>query len=162
MAFNWREIPLNEFTTEDNFTCAFPTGAADFLGQHQVQVTIGNYFKTLMQYDDGDNSPAIQDSVSLLSTQRCNIVLFRLAMCTSSSTQVMLNYPWMRCMTWLGGRGMPSPVECYIMPPVYVAPSSTGNVSGVDSSPWSIHWVCLLSSLHRRPPMARAGTTHLP
>ena len=46
-------IPLNEFTTEGYFTCAFPTGTGDFLGQRQVQVTIGNYFKHLMQYDDG-------------------------------------------------------------------------------------------------------------
>ena len=50
-------VPLNEFTTEGYFTCAFPTlfptGAGDFLGQRQVQVTIGNYFKHLMQYDDG-------------------------------------------------------------------------------------------------------------
>ena len=50
-------IPLNEFTIEGYFTCAFPTlfptGAGDVLGQRQVPVTIGNYFKHLMQYDDG-------------------------------------------------------------------------------------------------------------
>ena len=50
-------MPLNEFTTEGYFTCAFPTlfptGAGDFLGQRQVPVTIGNNFKHLMQYDDG-------------------------------------------------------------------------------------------------------------
>ena len=50
-------VPLNEFTTEGYFTCAFPTlfptGAGDFLGQCQVPVTIGNYLKYLMQYDDG-------------------------------------------------------------------------------------------------------------
>ena len=50
-------MPLNEFTTEGYFSCAFPTlfptGAADFLGERQVPVTIGNYFKHLMQYDDG-------------------------------------------------------------------------------------------------------------
>ena len=50
-------VPLNEFTTEGYFTSAFPTlfptGAGDFLGQRPVQVTIGNYFKHLMQYDDG-------------------------------------------------------------------------------------------------------------
>ena len=50
-------MPLNEFTTEGYFSCAFPTlfptGAADFLGQHQVPVTVGNYFKHLMEYDDG-------------------------------------------------------------------------------------------------------------
>ena len=49
--------PINEFTTEGYFTCAFPTlfptGAADFLGQRHNQVTIGNYFKHLMMYEDG-------------------------------------------------------------------------------------------------------------
>ena len=48
--------PINEFTTEGYFSCAFPTlfptGAADFLGQRQNQVTIGNYFKHLIMYDD--------------------------------------------------------------------------------------------------------------
>jgi hypothetical protein len=48
--------PINEFTTEGYFSCAFPTlfptGAADFSGQRQNQVTIGNYFKHLMMYDD--------------------------------------------------------------------------------------------------------------
>ena len=40
--------PINEFSTEGYFSCAFPTlfptGAADFLGQRQNAVTIGNYF----------------------------------------------------------------------------------------------------------------------
>ena len=49
-------MPINEFTTEGYFSCAFPTlfptGAGDFLGQRQIQVTIGNYFKHFMMYDD--------------------------------------------------------------------------------------------------------------
>ena len=49
--------PINEFATEGYFSCAFPalfpTGAADFLGHRQNQVTIGNYFKHLMMYEDG-------------------------------------------------------------------------------------------------------------
>ena len=48
--------PINEFITEGYFSCAFPTlfptGAADFLGQRLNQVTIGNYFKHLLKYDD--------------------------------------------------------------------------------------------------------------
>ena len=48
--------PINEFTTEGYFSCAFPalfpTGAGDFTGQRQNQVTIGNYFKHLIMYDD--------------------------------------------------------------------------------------------------------------
>ena len=49
--------PINEFTTEGYFSMAFPTlfptGATDFLGQRCNQVTIGNYFKHLMMYEDG-------------------------------------------------------------------------------------------------------------
>ena len=49
--------PTNEFTTEGYFSMAFPTlyptGAADFLGQHCNQVTIGNYFTHLLKYGDG-------------------------------------------------------------------------------------------------------------
>ena len=49
-------VPINEFTTKGYFSCAFPTlfptGAGDFSGQCQNQVTIGNYFKHLMMYDD--------------------------------------------------------------------------------------------------------------
>ena len=49
-------VPIKEFTTEGYFSCAFPTlfptGAGDFSGQRQNQVTIGNYFKHLTMYDD--------------------------------------------------------------------------------------------------------------
>ena len=49
--------PINEFTTEGYFSMAFPTlfptGAADFLGQRCNQVTIGNYFKHMLMYEDG-------------------------------------------------------------------------------------------------------------
>ena len=51
-----RGAPINEFTTEGYFRMAFPTlfptGAADFLGQHCNQVTIGNYFTHLLKYKD--------------------------------------------------------------------------------------------------------------
>ena len=49
--------PINEFTTEGYFSMAFPTlfptGAAYFLGQRCNQVTIGNYFKHMLMYEDG-------------------------------------------------------------------------------------------------------------
>ena len=49
-------VPINEFTTEGYISCAFPTlfptGAGDFSGQRQNKVTIGNYFRHLMMYDD--------------------------------------------------------------------------------------------------------------
>jgi hypothetical protein len=49
--------PINEFNTEGYMSCAFPTlfptGAADFLAPRPVGVTIGNYLKHLMKYEDG-------------------------------------------------------------------------------------------------------------
>lgn len=49
--------PINEFSTEGYFSCAFPTlfptGAADFLAPRLNKVTIGNYLKHLLMYDDG-------------------------------------------------------------------------------------------------------------
>ena len=53
--------PINEFNTEGYISCAFPTlfptlfptGAADFVAPQPNVVTIGNYFKHLLMYDDG-------------------------------------------------------------------------------------------------------------
>ena len=49
--------PINEFTTEGYISCAFPTllptGAADLLAPRAHTVTIGNYFKHLMMFQDG-------------------------------------------------------------------------------------------------------------
>ena len=49
--------PINEFNTEGYITCAFPTlfptGAADFVAPRPHSVTIGNYVKHLMIYEDG-------------------------------------------------------------------------------------------------------------
>ena len=49
--------PINEFNTEGYMSCAFPTlfptGAADFLAPRPVGVTIGNYLKHMMMYEDG-------------------------------------------------------------------------------------------------------------
>ena len=49
--------PINEFTTEGYMSCAFPTlfptGMADFVAPRSRTVTVGNYFKHLMQYHDG-------------------------------------------------------------------------------------------------------------
>ncbi len=50
------DAPVNEFVTEGYMSCAFPTlfpTGADFLAPHERAVTVGNYFKHLMKYDDG-------------------------------------------------------------------------------------------------------------
>ena len=44
--------PINKFTTEGCFTCAYPNEAADSLGQRHNQVTIDNYFKHLIMYEE--------------------------------------------------------------------------------------------------------------
>jgi len=58
--FSWRatqQNPFNEFHSEGYFSCAFPvlfpTGKAKFLAPWLNAVTIGNYFKHLVLYDDG-------------------------------------------------------------------------------------------------------------
>ena len=49
--------PINEFNTEGYMSCAFPTlfptGAADFLAPRPLAVTIGNYLKHMMLFEDG-------------------------------------------------------------------------------------------------------------
>ena len=74
--------PINEFTTEGYFTCAFPTlfptGAADFLGQRHNQVTIGNYFKHLMMripYICTSCPICAQCNISTLHVGSCNHAL---------------------------------------------------------------------------------------
>ena len=51
------ETPINEFNTEGYISCAFPTlfptGAADYIAPRTHAVTIGNYFKHLVMYEDG-------------------------------------------------------------------------------------------------------------
>ena len=85
-------VPINEFTTEGYFSCAFPTlfptGAGDFSGQRQNQATIGNYFKQLMM-NDANVFPNTHVSTSSPSTLRCDGVHFRPAEYTSSNTPVM-------------------------------------------------------------------------
>ena len=46
--------PINEFNNKGYMSCAFPTlGAEDFLSPHLFAVTIGNYLKHLMMYEEG-------------------------------------------------------------------------------------------------------------
>ena len=51
------DTPINEFNTEGYISCAFPTlfpsGAADFVAPRTHTVTVGNYFKHLLMYEDG-------------------------------------------------------------------------------------------------------------
>ena len=49
---NREHNPINEFSMEGYFSRAFPTGAAEFLAPQIHKITIGNYFKHLVMYDD--------------------------------------------------------------------------------------------------------------
>ena len=71
---SWPQVgdsPISEFTMEGYILCAFPTllpiGEAEFLSPRQNTVTIGNYFKHLMRYGDGQFAKHSQ-SATLLST----------------------------------------------------------------------------------------------
>ena len=119
-------MPLNEFTTEGYFTCAFPTlfptGAGDFLSQRQVPVTIGNYFKHLMQYDDGRFARHPRFRFFALNTEMRHRALQtgRVYVRQHPGDGQLSSYG-----TWWGDRERPSPVESSTSPPVSVAPSST-------------------------------------
>ena len=56
MSPNREHNPINEFSMEGYFSLAFPTlfptGAAEFLASRIHKITIGNYFKHLVMYDD--------------------------------------------------------------------------------------------------------------
>ena len=51
------DTPISEFRTEGYMSCAFPTlfptGAGDFLAPRLNTVTVGEYFKHLLRYGDG-------------------------------------------------------------------------------------------------------------
>ena len=101
-------MPLNEFTTEGYFTCAFPTHfptrAGDFLGQRRVQLTIGNYFKQMMQYDDGRFSQHPRFRFLALNTEMRHFAS-RMSESMFANTQVMHSCPWMNCGTWQEDKG---------------------------------------------------------
>ena len=56
MWLNREHNPINEFSMEGYFSRAFPTlfptGAAEFLAPRIHKITIDNYFKHLVMYDD--------------------------------------------------------------------------------------------------------------
>ena len=67
--------PISEFTTEGYMTCAFPTlfptGAADFLAPRVHTVTVGNFFKHLMMYEDRQFSKHLRFRYFALNTEMC-------------------------------------------------------------------------------------------
>ena len=141
--------PINEFTTEGYFSMAFPTlfptGAADFLGQRCNQVTIGNYFKHMMMYEDGRFAKHPRFRFFALNTEmRWRALQAGRIYIRQHPGDAHLTVDELRDM--VGEKERLSPTECSTMLQVSVAPGSTGSGSRVASSPWSTPLDCPPSS----------------
>ena len=117
--------PINEFKTEGYISCAFPTlfptGAADFVAPRQHTVTVGNYFKHLMMYQDGRFAKHPR---------------FCYFGSTFVNTRRMPNCRWKNFVTWLAVTEKPFPIVCCTMQRVCAGPDISGSGSGVGSLPW--------------------------
>ena len=133
------ETPINEFRTEGYIFCAFPTlfptVAADFVAPRACAVIIGNNFKHLLMYEDGRfaRHPCF---CYLLSTPRCDGVLFRQARFMFDSALKMPSSQWKSSVTWLVVKEKPFQTVCCTMLAAYEGQGSTGSSSGVSSLPW--------------------------
>jgi hypothetical protein len=134
--------PVNEFTTEGYISCAFPTlfptGAADLLAPRTRTVTIGNYFKHLMMFQDGRFCQASQ--ISILCTEYRDAmacIANRSYLCTIK----MHSFQWKSFVTWLAVMEKPFPTECFTMLPVCVEQGNIGLDSAVALLPWWTHLV---------------------
>ena len=127
-------------------SCAFPTlfstGAAYFLAPRPVGVTIGNYLKHLMMYEDLIDTLGF---ATLPSTLRCAGGLCRLDVSMFVSTIMKLSCQLKSLEQSLVMKGSHSPTTSCMLP-VYVEQGSTGSSSKVDSLRWWILSVCLQSS----------------
>lgn len=124
------QSPINEFTTEGHFTCAFPvlfpTGAADCLAPRMHSITIGNYFKHLLIYDDGIFARHHRFSYFALNTEMKWTAL-QTGKIYVSKIWKMLIYQSMNCETWLDEeKGFA--IVCYIMLLPYVVHANTDYV----------------------------------
>jgi len=102
----------------------FPTGAADFLAPRQNKVTIGNYLKHLMLYDDGRLSKHCRFRYFALNTE------MRWRAIQTGRVYVHQNlrghHLLKNCATWWGGKQKAFQVEYSIMLLVCVVLVSTG------------------------------------
>ncbi len=114
---------INEFTTEGYMSCAFPTlmptGAGDYVVPRQRSVTVGNYFKHLMMYGDGQFA---RFRYFALNTEIGGL-LSRQAGSTSSSTHVSHLMNW---GTWLAVKEN----SYRVLPAACAVPASTGSSRG--------------------------------
>ena len=154
--------PVNEFNTEGYISCAFPTlfptGAPDFIAPRPLQVTVGNYFKHLLLYKDGQ-----APSFSLLCSQHRDALAsttYSQVASTSASTRMMPSFQSRISETWSVVKGKSSPTECCTTLPVYVEQDTTGSGSAAASLPWSTHLVCQPSSLLTAQQISNGQSLH--
>ena len=132
-------MPVNEFTTEGYISCAFPTlfptGAADFSGQRQIPVTIGNYFKHLMMYEDSCFAIHPRFRFFALNTEmRWRALQTGRVYVKQHPGDAQLSLDELQDMVGRHREAFSSRV--LHMPPVYVAPSSTGTGNVLVSLQW--------------------------
>jgi hypothetical protein len=121
----------------------FPTGAADLLAPKARTVTIGNYFKHLMMFQDGRFAKHPRFRYFALNTEMrwCALQTGRIYV-----TIKMHNFQYKNFVTWLGVMEKPFPTECFTMLPVCMGQGNIGLDSAVALSPWWTHLVYTPSS----------------
>ena len=143
--------PINEFMTEGYFSMAFPTlfptGTADFLGQRCNRVTIGNYFKHLVMYEDGRFATHPRFRFFALNTEmRWRALQAGRIYIHQHPGDAQLSLDELHDMVGREREVFPNPFST--MQQVYVAPSNTGSDSKVVWCPWLTHSVSQPSSSH--------------
>ena len=124
----------------------FPTGAADFLAPRPVGVTIGNYLKRMIMYDDGRFARHPRFRYFTLNTEvRWRALQVGRIYVRKHPHDAQL-YRLKNLEIWLVVKGKHSLTVYCTMLSVYMEPGITGSSSGVDSLPWWIHSLCRLSS----------------
>ena len=146
--------PINEFTTEGYFSCAFPTlfptGDAEFLGGRLNPITIGNYFKHLMMYNDGRFAKHPRFRYFALNTEmRWRALQTGRIYVRQHPGDAQLSLDELRDM--VGREGETFPTVCCIMLPVCVVLGSIGFASEADSCQWLTHLAFPGSSSHTVP-----------
>ena len=131
--------PINEFSTEDYMSCAFPilflTGAADFVAPRPFQVTIGNYFKHLLMYKDGQFTKRPRFRYFALNMEmRWQALQAGRIYVRQHPHDVQLSVEELRDM--VSRKGEVSLIACCTVLPLCVEPGSTDSSSGAASLPW--------------------------
>ena len=142
------------------FPTLFPTGAADFLAPRPLAVTIGNYLKHMMMFEDGRFAKHPRFRYFALNTEmRWRALQAGRIYVRQHPHDAQLTVEELRVM-----KGRCSPTVSSTMPPVYEERGTTGSNSKVASLPWMVDTLGLPSVLHSqccRPPVARTGMPHL-